>query len=94
MAKERDKESVKFEERIEWYKNRGSTRKLAIHAFCFECAGSTKDAKECVSKGCALYPFRLGSDSGQENKKESAKILRDRKKNATKMNRGKRADNA
>ena len=85
-----DTEAIKFEERIEWYTNRGSTRKLAIHGFCFECAGSTKDSKECHVKTCTLWPFRLGADAGVVNKRAAAKVIRDRKSKATKMNRGKK----
>jgi len=91
--KKADEELEKFERRLTWYKNRGHTRKLAIHAFCFECAGgSTKDVKDCPSKTCTLYPFRLGSDSGKANKNESQRILYARKQNATKMNRGKKKE--
>ena len=91
-AKSTDPIVAKFEERLEWYKNRGSTRKLAIHAFCYHCAGSTRDAKECPCKDCILWPFRLGSDSTPELKKEADAELRKRKSKATKMNRGPKAE--
>lgn len=86
-----DKAAARFEERREWYLNRGFTRRLAIHAFCFDCAGSTVDAKNCVVKTCPLYPFRLGAESSVASKSESAKILENRKSKATKMNRGKKS---
>ena len=33
----------------------------AIRAFCLECCGgSSYEVKDCTSKECNLYPFRLG----------------------------------
>lgn len=35
----------------------------AIRFFCLDCCGDSASAvKECTAKGCALYPFRLGTN--------------------------------
>ena len=35
----------------------------AIRAFCLECCGgSPYDVKDCSSRECNLYPFRLGKN--------------------------------
>lgn len=36
------------------------TWKLAVLAKCRQCAITSAEVKRCVSKDCALWPFRLG----------------------------------
>lgn len=53
----------------------------AIRAFCLECCGgSSNEVKLCVSKNCALYPFRFGKNPNikltDEQKAQKAEILK------------------
>jgi len=52
-----------------------------IRAFCLECCGgSSNEVKLCVSKNCALYPFRFGKNPNikltDEQKAQKAEILK------------------
>ncbi len=53
----------------------------AIRAFCLECCGgSSNEVKLCVSKNCALYPFRFGKNPNIKltdvQKAQKAEILK------------------
>ena len=53
----------------------------AIRAFCPECCGgSSNEVKLCVSKNCALYPFRFGKNPNIKltdvQKAQKAEILK------------------
>lgn len=52
-----------------------------IRAFCLECCGgNSNEVKLCVSKNCALYPFRFGKNPNIKltdvQKAQKAEILK------------------
>ena len=52
-----------------------------IRAFCLECCGgSSNEVKLCISKNCALYPFRFGKNPNIKltvvQKAQKAEILK------------------
>ena len=46
----------------------------AIRLHCLECVGrSSKEVRECTSKFCALYPYRLGKKPDESRRKLTEK---------------------
>lgn len=43
----------------------------AIRARCLDCSHTTAEVKRCVSIGCALWPFRFGTDPFREKREMS-----------------------
>ena len=52
------------------YQIKTLTTGKAIREFCFQCYGwdgdYKKSVRECPSKNCALWPFRVGKDPGRQ----------------------------
>lgn len=45
------------------YRSKITNRKSAIRAFCVECMGGmVYEVAKCLSKDCALFPYRMGED--------------------------------
>lgn len=62
---------VNYDGIIARYKERANTPKKAIRAMCIECMGGLiAEVDRCSSKGCALYPFRKGSNPYHKLSKE------------------------
>lgn len=62
---------VDYDGVIARYKERANTPKKAIRAMCIECMGGLiAEVDRCSSKGCALYPFRKGSNPYHKLSKE------------------------
>lgn len=54
---------VDYDRIIASYKERATTPKNAIRAHCMECMGGmSAEVVRCTSKGCALFPFRMGEN--------------------------------
>lgn len=44
----------------------GNSRRHAIHLHCIDCAGSSREAKDCQTTTCFLWPYRPGAVKGEE----------------------------
>ena len=38
------------------------TMAKAIKKFCFQCAGSKREVRNCEDPGCFLFPYRFGTN--------------------------------
>ena len=46
-----------------------STLRHAVRQYCINCmGGSLKDVRECISRNCALHPFRMGRNPNRAPK--------------------------